>query len=110
MLKIERTDLAVIEDIIGITYVSTTSGEDLVCLSEEINVRPEFLETFNKKHVQAYILDHVRFEKRNGKKMIPSVIKVPYPKDSISFWNSVFKINPTDLNILKENTITVSFF
>lgn len=110
MLKIERTDLAVIEDIIGVAYVSTTSGEGLVCLAEEINVRPEFLETFTKKHVQAYILDHIRFEKSNGKKLIPSFIKVPYPKDSISFWNSVFKINPTDLNILKESTIIVSFF
>lgn len=110
MLKIERTDLAVIEDIIGITYVSSASGEECVCLAEEIDVRPQFLETFNKKHVQAYILDHIRFEKNNEKKMIPSVIRIPYPKDSISFWNSVFKINPTDLSILKENSITVSFF
>ena len=110
MLKIKRTDLAVIEDIIGITYVSPVSGEGRVCLAGEIEVRPEFLETFNKKHVQAYILDQIRFERNNGQKLVPSVIKIPYPKDSISFWNSVFKINPADLNILKENNITVSFF
>lgn len=68
MLKIERTDLAVIEDIIGIIYLPAVSGEGRVCLAGEMSVRPEFLETFNKKHVQAYILDHIRFRKNGEKK------------------------------------------
>jgi hypothetical protein len=110
MLKINSTDLAVIEDIIGIPYLSPVSGEGRVCFAGNMEIRPEFKENFSKKDVLAYILAYTHFEENNGKKLIPAVIKIQYPKDSISFWESISKVKPEDLLVLEEANSTVVFF
>ena len=74
MLKINSSDLAVIEDIIGIPYIPPVSGEGRVCFAGNMEIRPEFRGNLSKKML-LHILAHTHFEEKHGKKLIPAVIK-----------------------------------
>ncbi|TDW47295.1 hypothetical protein EV144_105314 [Flavobacterium sp. 270] len=108
MLNIKSTEIAIIETIIGIQFIPAESGEGRVCAVRDFDLRPEFQDSFSTKHLLAYILAHIDFDKDNEEK-ISEIIEIPYPSDAVYFWKSISKINLNDLNSFDENGIEVIF-
>lgn len=89
MLKINEKDIAIISNIIGIPFLSSLPGEGKVCFATNEEIRPEFLESFNEKHILGYILgclidNEIKITKR---------IQIPFPESTDSFWELVEKGN-----------------
>ena len=106
MLKIAEKDIRVIADCIGIPFLSSLPGEGKVCFATNVEIRPEFLESFNERHILAYVSGYLN---KNGKR-ITGMVKIPFPENADYFWKLVKKGNQENLFDLKEADFEVHFF
>ena len=106
MLKIAEKDIRVIADCIGIPFLSSLPGEGKVCFATNVEIRPEFLESFNERHILAYVSGYLN---ANGNR-ITGMVKIPFPENADYFWKLVKKRNQENLSDLKESDIEILFF
>jgi len=105
MLKIAEKDIKVIADCIKISFLPSLSGEGKVCFATNVEIRPEFLECFNEKHILAYVSGYLS---TTGNKITQS-LKIPFPENADCFWNLVEKRSEEDLSYLEGSDSEVLF-
>ncbi|RZJ49489.1 MAG: hypothetical protein EOO44_18170 [Flavobacterium sp.] len=105
MLKINEKDIIIISNQIGIPFLPSSPGEGKVCFATNKEVRPEYLESFNEKHILAYISGFLT----SSENEISSTIRIPFPENAGSFWKNVEKGNNSILPDLK-NDVDVIFY
>lgn len=104
MLKIAEKDIKVIADCIRIPFLPLLPGEGKVCFATNVEIRPEFLESFNERHILAYISGYLS---TTGNKI--NSIEIPFPKNADSFWKLVEKRNMENLSYLESSDSEVLF-
>jgi hypothetical protein len=105
MLKIAEKDIKVIADCIKIPFLPSLPGEGKVCFATNVEVRPEFLECFNERHIIAYVSGYLH---TSGNKITQS-LKIPFPENADCFWKLVEKRSEEDLSYLEGSDSEVFF-
>jgi hypothetical protein len=105
MLKIAEKDIKVIADCIRVPFLPLLPGEGKVCFATNVEIRPEFLESFNERHILAYVSGYLSV---TGNK-IKNSIKIPFPKNADCFWKLVEKRSEENLSYLEGSDSEVLF-
>jgi hypothetical protein len=105
MLKIAEKDIKVIADCIKIPFLPLLPGGGKVCFATNVEIRPEFLECFNEKHILAYVSGYLS---TTGNKITQS-LKIPFPENADCFWKLVEKRSEENLSYLEGSDPEVLF-